>query len=272
MSASFPNSLKKFARLIIEMSAAPLAAYLAAVISNRRFSCALKKSYQDIFYSVFRVIYFDPVRLLNREAAFESATFIKDRLAKAVFFRKEFLHQFWTFALSKAPRDGLFCEFGVHAGSSLNFFAEKRPEVTWHGFDSFEGLPEDWTGADLPKGTFALRGERLPVVRGNVELHKGWFDLTLPEFAARNAGQISFMHIDCDLYSSTKTVFDVLGERIKAGTVIVFDEFFNYPGWREHEYRAFMEFCAARRVKYSFIAFNFARAAVLIEEVSTSNF
>ena len=59
-----------------------------------------------------------------------------------------------------------------------------------------------------------------------------------------------------------------MGEKIQARTIIVFDEFFNYPGWQEHEYKVFMEFCAARQIKYSFIAFNENRAAVMIEAIN----
>ena len=63
------------------------------------------------------------------------------------------------------------------------------------------------------------------------------------------------MHMDADLYSSTKTVFDILGDRVVPGTVIVFDEFFNYPGWREGEYKAFQEFVATRRLEFTYIGY-----------------
>jgi hypothetical protein len=209
----------------------------------------------------------DPVTLLKRDAALESANFIKDHLNEAILFKIKSLKSFWDFALAKASSEGLFCEFGVFRGSSINYFAEKRPNVTWHGFDSFEGLPEDWKGHFLPKGTFDRSKDGLPVVRENVQLHQGWFELTLPKFAEGRPGQMSFMHIDCDLYSSTKTVFDVLGERIQAGTVIVFDDYLNFPAWQEHGHKAFMEFCAYRRVKYNFIAFHDRQAAVLIMDL-----
>jgi hypothetical protein len=62
--------------------------------------------------------------------------------------------------------------------------------------------------------------------------------------------------VDCDLYSSTKTIFDHLGERLRPGSVIVFDEYFNYVGWREHEYRAFQECVHARSLRYRYVAYN----------------
>jgi hypothetical protein len=103
------------------------------------------------------------------------------------------------------------------------------------------------------KGTFSL--EALPQVCSNVQLHKGWFENTLPAFREQHPEEIAFLHVDADLYSSTRTVFDLLGDSIVAGTVIVFDEFFNYPGWCEGEYKAFMEFCEERRAEVLYLGF-----------------
>jgi hypothetical protein len=138
-------------------------------------------------------------------------------------------------------RDGLWLEFGVHKGSTINRIAKAAPGLV-HGFDSFEGLPEDWNrGRQISrKGAFDLGGA-LPKVRANVRLHKGWFEETLPPFLAETPGDVAFLHVDCDLYSSTKTVFEALGDRIGPGTVMVFDELINYATFREHEWRALYE-------------------------------
>lgn len=72
------------------------------------------------------------------------------------------------------------------------------------------------------------------------------------------------MHIDCDLYNSTKTIFDNLAPRIKSGTIIVFDEYFNYPNWQQHEYKAFQEFVEDNNIKYEYIAIGYGQAAVKI--------
>jgi hypothetical protein len=152
-------------------------------------------------------------------------------------------------------RDGLNLEFGVWSGKTINKFADTLgPSRTIHGFDSFEGLPEDWFG-EFGKGRFHTQGN-LPEVRPNVILHKGWFDETLPDFVAENPGPVAFLHVDCDLYSSTKTIFQYVGDRIVPGTVIVFDEYFNYPGWREHEHKAFQELVQERNLKYRWLAYN----------------
>ena len=89
----------------------------------------------------------------------------------------------------------------------------------------------------------------------NVTLIKGWFNETLPAFLATNQGDVAFLHVDCDLYSSTKCIFDLLAGRIKSGTVIVFDEFWNYPAWQQHEIKAFEEFKAEYRVKAQPVGF-----------------
>lgn len=141
------------------------------------------------------------------------------------------------FALNKLG-EGLIAEFGVHNGTSINYMARKTSRII-HGFDSFEGLPESWSGV-FSKGTFNLDGKE-PKVRKNVKLYKGFFSETLPLFLEKNKESFAFIHIDADLYSSTKCIFDLIKERIKSGTIIQFDEFFNYPGWQRGEYRAFEE-------------------------------
>ncbi len=150
-----------------------------------------------------------------------------------------------------ANRPGLYLEFGVYKGATINLIASTVPSAV-HGFDSFEGLPEDWRdGHD--KGEF--RVAVLPTVRANVTLHKGWFSDTLPPFLDKERESVCFLHVDCDLYSSTKTVFSLLADRLVPGTIIVFDEYFNYPGWQECEYKAFMEFVAASR-RFEYLAYN----------------
>jgi hypothetical protein len=110
---------------------------------------------------------------------------------------------------------------------------------------------------------------QLPEVRANVKLYPGWFDVSVPQFAAEHPGTpIAFLHVDCDLYSSTKIIFNNLGDRLRPGSVIVFDEYFNYPDWREHEYKAFQELVLDRSIRYRYVAYNSRgwNAAVQITE------
>ena len=168
------------------------------------------------------------------------------------------------FALGAAPPSGLVLEFGVEKGLSINCIARATPR-TVHGFDSFLGLPRGWTGTKEGRGAFALKG-RLPKVPANVRLHVGWFDETLPGFLAAEAEPAAFVHIDCDIYESTQAVLALLAPRIVPGTVIVFDEYFNYPGWQQHEFRAWQEFVKRCGIRYEYLAYARFQAAVKVCE------
>jgi hypothetical protein len=49
-------------------------------------------------------------------------------------------------------------------------------------------------------------------------------------------------------------VLDHIGDRLTANAVLVFDEFFNYPGWQQHEFLAFHEFIARTGTTYEYLA------------------
>ena len=152
----------------------------------------------------------------------------------------------------------LWLEFGVADGNTVNYiasFTDKKETV--YGFDSWEGLPEDWRPG-FPKGVFDRDGI-LPRVKPHVGLIKGLFDQTLDDFVAQElqnkSKKISFLHVDCDLYSSTKYVLTTLRDYIAEGCIIIFDEFINYEGYdREYgELRAFHEFLQENVVEYEWI-------------------
>ena len=142
------------------------------------------------------------------------------------------------YALSEANIPGIALEFGVYSGRTLQIISEVYPNETY-GFDSFDGLPEFWRDG-FPKGTFKL--ESIPDV-ANSRIYKGLFQDTLKSFMNQNKSNIAFIHLDADLYSSTKFFLTQLNESIMPGTIILFDEFMNYPSFTEHEYRAYLEWC-----------------------------
>ena len=78
------------------------------------------------------------------------------------------------------------------------------------------------------------------------------------------SAQCSFVFMDCNLYSSTKTVLDLLKSRIVKDTIIVFDEFFNYPGWQNGEFKAFMEYTEENHINYEYLAYDKRRQEVVI--------
>lgn len=137
---------------------------------------------------------------------------------------------------SQVLQGGYIMEFGVARGRSIRHWASIFPTHDIWGFDGFEGIYEDWNG--LPAGTFAQKPPRVP---HNVHLVIGRFDQTLPGWCQKHPGPVSLLHIDCDLYSATCDIFDNLRDRIVSGTIIVFDEYWNYPGWQQHEFRAWQE-------------------------------
>ncbi len=201
------------------------------------------------FYAAAGALSQDIDIALQRLAAEQSAEFVEREMPMARSFKSKF--DLLDAALKAARPDGLCCEFGVAGGSTINHIASLfSGEV--HGFDSFEGLPEDWRSG-FKKGFFAR--SKLPPVRSNVRLHKGWFEDTIPGFLEQFGSPLSFLHIDSDLYSSAVTILRLMDGRIVPGTVIQFDEFFNYPGWQKGEYRAWLEFCAGRPVRAEFIGY-----------------
>ncbi|MGI9386114.1 MAG: tetratricopeptide repeat protein [Methyloligellaceae bacterium] len=164
------------------------------------------------------------------------------------------------FAAQLSPPKGLYLEFGVNYGRTIRVIASSTERVV-HGFDSFDGLPDDW--GDEKKGSYSTYGE-LPDVPPNVVLHKGWFSETLPPFLDSESATVAFANIDCDLYSSTKDIFRALEERIVKGSVLVFDEYLFYPQWQKYEYKAFKEFISDSGNKYEYLAFGvFSKQAVV---------
>lgn len=158
-----------------------------------------------------------------------------------------------AFARADVSGDRLICEFGVFKGASINHLARLTSQKVF-GFDSFDGLPEDWKELGIRKGHFAVK--KLPAVRENVVLVKGWFNESIPPFLAQHKGMVGFLHVDCDLYSSTKTVLELLQPRLGPGAVIVFDEYFNFPEWQQGEHKAFSEFLQRTGLGCEFIGFH----------------
>lgn len=120
-----------------------------------------------------------------------------------------------------------------------------------HSFNSFLGLPEQRTEpgtwptwdkrlAPLRRGTFS-QGGKPPFDAEGIVWHVGWFNETLPRFLAERQEPVGVLHVDCDIYSSTASVLELIEPRLLPGTVIVFDELINYPGYAAHELKAFVE-------------------------------
>lgn len=173
---------------------------------------------------------------------------------------------------------GLVLEFGVCFGKTIRMMADLFPEdQPIYGFDTFEGLPSDWH--HTKKGSYSTSGE-LPRVSENVKFYKGLFSDTLPIFLNDifdstvdedndHNGMIKLMNIDCDMYESTKDVFDNVHHLVKAGTIILFDEYIGNPNWEKDEFKAFQEAVEEYGWTYEYIGISMIsqQAVVRITEV-----
>ena len=156
-----------------------------------------------------------------------------------------------------------YMEFGVFSGSSINFLSKHLYNKEIYGFDSFEGLKEDWIGTSVIKGTFDLK-QKIPKLRKNVVPIKGWIDQTLPKFLEEKKPKINFMHIDVDTYETSKIILELTKKFLEKGAIIVFDELYNFPGWEVGEYKALKEIFNENDYKFLSFAKNGQQAAIQV--------
>jgi hypothetical protein len=133
-----------------------------------------------------------------------------------------------------------YLEFGVFKGVTLRYWTKllKHPDSFFHGFDSFEGLPETWC-LFVDKQVLNVGGVMPKFDDPRVQLFKGWFSDSLPKYVREFRPHASLvLHLDADLYSSTIFVLRQMRPFLRPGTILIFDEFFD----REHELKAFTEF------------------------------
>lgn len=151
--------------------------------------------------------------------------------SKSTFLAREAL---WADLRSRVTKPLCYLEFGVWKGSSISWFAnhDQATESRLFGFDSFEGLPEDWA-AFQPKGHFSTGGVIPRIDDPRVRFVKGWFNETLEPFLRRerelcdsvNRGDRTLVvHFDADLFSSTMYVLSVLSFHFDS-YYFIFDEF-----------------------------------------------
>lgn len=133
-----------------------------------------------------------------------------------------------------------YAEFGVHKGESIAWWTahNSAPESRFYGFDSFEGLAEDWN-KHSKAGTFDVGGQVPDNPDPRVEFIKGWFRDTLPHrLAIFEPERRRVFHMDADLYRSTIYPLLLVGPYVRPGDIMIFDEFADSV----HEFRAFEDF------------------------------
>lgn len=155
-----------------------------------------------------------------------------------------------------------YLEFGVAEAHSFRWFAAhcKHPDSTFHGFDTFEGLPEDY-------GLFK-KGEMSAIIPqlddSRVQFYKGLFQETFPGFIKDNdlSGKRKIIHLDADLFTATLYTLSTLGPHLNKGDILFFDEF-NVPN---HEYYAFKVFSESYYIKTELLGAvnNYLQVALII--------
>ena len=167
-------------------------------------------------------------------------------------------------ATQVTQRDVLYMEFGVYQGDATRYWSKllRNPRSKLHGFDSFEGLPENWL-PQRPKGHFSLQGQVPQIDDPRVQFFPGWFEQTLPDYTLP-AHDVLILNFDADLYSSTIFVLDALERAIVPGTYIYFDEF----NHRSHELQAFREFTERTGMRYSLLGATRCLDHVLFQRIA----
>ena len=165
------------------------------------------------------------------------------------------------FGLKDEPLD--FIEFGVLGGCSIKWWSDHliHQKARFFGFDSFEGLPENW--GMYRKGDMCITMPRFEDER--IILIKGLFQETLPCFLKNQYECLNrkVIHLDADLFSSTLFVLTSIAPILRSGDILFFDEF-NVPN---HEFLAFKIFTESYYIKIKILGAmnNYAQVAFMIE-------
>lgn len=209
----------------------------------------------------------NPIDYLTDASKVESFQHFKEQMEQSMLFRNKNRNRTYAInrAISNGVADGLYVELGVAGGEGCRLFGEALAPhgLNMTGFDSFEGLEEDWTGMQSGReaGAFTQAGQ-LPDVPANVTLVKGWVQDTLPGYLNETGkAPFAFAHMDMDTYTPTAYALAAIKPRLRKGSVILFDELYGYPGWRHHEYKALQETLGEGDFRY----LSFSTEAVAIE-------
>ncbi len=171
--------------------------------------------------------------------------------------------ELYEFVAKQVQEPATYLEFGVLEGVTLRQWIQllKSPESRFTGFDSFEGLPENW-GLFTGKEIFDVKGKMPHFDDSRVRLVKGWFSDTLPPFLREfHSHPTLILHLDADLYSSTIFVLRQMKPHLRPGTILIFDEFFD----REHELKALNEFLNDEKLNLRCLAGTRALSQVAFE-------
>jgi O-methyltransferase len=168
-------------------------------------------------------------------------------------FDYEKRYQLYQYLSDKHIKGGAidYLEFGVYSGHSMQCWVDlnNNPNSTFHGFDTFEGLPEDW--GPFKAGDMSVDAKIPDIKDGRVKFYKGLFQDTLPGLVKSHEwNNPKVIHMDADLYTSTLYALTTLAPVLKKGDIILFDEYL-VP---THEYLAFDNFVKSYYLNVELIA------------------
>lgn len=165
------------------------------------------------------------------------------------------LYPYLQYCLSHSLKsnDHLFMELGVFTGNTFNCIRSSLPNnIKLYGFDTFTGLPEDWMINDkdilYAKGTFSL--DYIPHNTENTEFVVGNIEDTLDQFLRLNNKKISFVHFDMDLYNPTFFALKQMHNYFVNGSILVFDDFYNLPGWENYSFKALLDYINLHNIEF----------------------
>lgn len=144
-----------------------------------------------------------------------------------------------------------YLEFGVAGGESFRWFMERNQHVEsrFYGFDTFDGLPEDW--GPFKKGSFTNHNVLPEIIDNRGQFFKGLFQQTLPKFLPQlNNTRRNVIMLDADLWSATLYTLTTIAPYLKKDDIIFFDEFV-VP---THEFKAFTDFVESHYLNIQLIA------------------
>tara|TARA_Y100000590_G_C15703699_1_gene1007755 strand:- start:113 stop:856 length:744 start_codon:yes stop_codon:yes gene_type:complete len=235
-------------------------AYIMPILNLIRKSLNVLKKYAFPTYKQNPTVY----DLYKEEQIKKCYEHFKNHLKSAVLLPSEKIRGHALNAAKENDNDPnyFYIEFGVFSGTSINFFSKKLKNKKIYGFDSFEGLKEDWVGTSVPKGTFNLN-KKIPTLENNAIPIAGWIQDTLPMFLKEKNPKINFVHMDVDTYESSKFILESIKPNLVKGSIILFDELYNFEGWDVGEYKALRE--VFNDDEYKFLAFSKDSAQAVIK-------
>ena len=170
---------------------------------------------------------------------------------------------FFDAIIKKSEVSKPFYEFGVWRASSFKYLIKTFKKG--YGFDTFEGLPEDWDVGDAIEKAGAYSSDGIvPKIKGG-EFIVGKFEDTLPTFFSENRPIASLINFDADLYSSTICALNNSKSIMDRDTILIFDEFIINDSWEQDEFKALNEFCLLNNFQYEVIAVSFFTKQVAIK-------